>query len=282
MRQATYTGIAAAACAIAAAGLAGCAGNGAGLDANGEPLAPGTQGTGPLTADFASIQAHVFTPICTTCHAGADAPHGLRLDAANSYNLLVGVASAEVPGLLRVKPGNPDSSYLIQKLQGIAAVGARMPFGGPYLSGSTIAVIRQWITDGAQSASSGGASASFAIVSVAPAADEVLAEAPAQIMIGFNRELDVTRIDPDSLRIERRAGQAIEAPAQRVAARIEVPSANPRALLLWPTQPLSAGRYRVLMRAAPPLGITDIAGESLPAGDSADAVILTFDIEAAP
>jgi methionine-rich copper-binding protein CopC len=282
MRQGTYTGIAAAACATAAAWLGGCAGNGAGLDANGQPLVPGAQGNGPLTADFASIQAQVFTPICTTCHAGADAPHGLRLDAADSYNLLVGVPSAEVPGLLRVKPGDPDASYLIQKLEGIAAVGARMPFGGPYLPESTIAVIRQWITDGAQPASTVGAPESFAIVSAAPAADDVLAAAPAQIMIGFNRELDVTRIDPDSLRIERRAGQGIEAPAQRVAARIEVPSANPRALLLWPMQPLGAGRYRVLLRVAAPLGVTDIAGESLPAVDSADAVILTFDIEAAP
>jgi methionine-rich copper-binding protein CopC len=282
MRQATHDRIVAAACAMAASWLAGCAGNGAGLDANGQPLVPGAPGNGPLTADFASIQAQVFTPICTTCHAGADAPHGLRLDAANSYSLLVGVASVEVPSLLRVKPGDPDSSYLIQKLEGIAAVGARMPFGGPYLSSGTIAVIRQWITDGAQPASTGAAPASFTIVSVAPAAGEVLAEAPAQIMIAFNHELDVTRIDPDSVRIERRAGQGIEAPAQRVAARIEVPSANPRALLLWPTQPLGAGRYRVLMRVAAPLGITDIAGESLSAGDSADAVILTFDVEAAP
>jgi methionine-rich copper-binding protein CopC len=282
MRQATYTRIAATACAMAAAGLSGCAGNGAGLDANGQPLVPGAQGNGPLTANFASIQAQVFTPICTTCHAGADAPHGLRLDAANSYNLLVGVPSAEVPSLLRVKPGDPDSSYVIQKLEGIAAVGARMPFGGPYLSSSTIDVIRQWITDGAQPASTGSAPASFAIVTAAPAADEVLAEAPAQIMIGFNRELDVTRIDPDSARIERSAGQGIQASAQRVAARVEVPSANPRALLLWPMQPLGTGHYRVLMRVAAPLGVTDLAGESLPAGDSADAVILTFDVEAAP
>jgi hypothetical protein len=282
MRQATCDRLAAAACAMAAAWLAGCAGNGTGLDANGQPLVPGAPGNGPLTADFASIQAQVFTPICTTCHAGADAPHGLRLDAADSYNLLVGVPSVEVPGLLRVKPGDPDSSYLIQKLEGIAAVGARMPFGGPYLSDSTIAVIRQWITDGAQPATSGGTPASFAIVSAAPAASDVLAEAPAQIMIGFNHELDVTRVDPDSLRIERRAGQGIEAPAQRVAARVEVPSANPRALLLWPMRPLGAGRYRVLMRVAAPLGVTDIAGQMLPAGDSADAVILTFDIEAAP
>jgi len=48
---------------------------------------------GPLTADFASIQEHVFTPICTACPAGGGAPQGLRLDATNSYALLVGVPS---------------------------------------------------------------------------------------------------------------------------------------------------------------------------------------------
>jgi hypothetical protein len=281
MRQATARGFDAAACAIAASWLlAGCAGNGAGLDANGQPLVPGGQGNGPLTADFGSIQAQVFTPICTVCHAGANAPEGLRLDAANSYNLLVGVPSVEVPSLSRVKPGDPDNSYIIQKLEGHAAVGARMPFGGPYLSGAVIAVIRQWITDGAPPGMA--TPASFAIVTVAPAANEVLNEAPAQIMIGFNRDLDVSRIDPESVRIERRAGQGIDASAESVPAHATVPPANPRALLLWPIQPLREGHYRVMMRMGASSGLTDIAGESLRSTDSADALILTFDIEAAP
>jgi len=260
--------------------LAGCAGNGAGLDANGQPLVPGGQGSGPLTADLDSIQAQVFTPICTVCHAGADAPEGLRLDAADSYNLLVDAPSTEVPSLFRVKPGDPDNSYIIQKLEGHAAVGARMPFGGPYLSGAVIAVIRQWITDGALPGKS--MPAAFAIATVAPAANEVLMTPPAQIMIGFNRDLDVNRIDSESLRVERRAAEGAEAPVERVPVRIMVPSANPRALLLWPVQPLSAGHYRVWLRAGAASGLTDIAGELLPAKDSADTMILNFDIEAAP
>ncbi len=47
-------------------------------------------------------------------------------------------------------PGNPDQSYLIQKIEGHAAVGARMPLGAPPLPQSTIDVIRQWIANGAQ------------------------------------------------------------------------------------------------------------------------------------
>src|SRR5574340_360861 len=55
---------------LAAAALAGCGGgNGEGLDSNGRPVGSGDGGATPLTADFASIQSHVFTPICTVCHA---------------------------------------------------------------------------------------------------------------------------------------------------------------------------------------------------------------------
>jgi hypothetical protein len=119
------------------------------LDSNGRPLGEGDEPTGPLTARFGSIQSHVFTPICSVCHAGGSAPQGLRLDAANSYAMLVGVASSEVPSLNRVAPGDPDNSYMVQKIEGHAAVGARMPFGGPYLDPEVIAQIRQWVTDGA-------------------------------------------------------------------------------------------------------------------------------------
>lgn len=142
--------------ALGVALLAACAGNGEGLDANGRPLVPGGGTPPPLSADFESIQENIFTPICSVCHAGGSAPQGLRLDAADSYALLVGVPSTEVPTLLRVNPGDPDDSYIIQKLEGNAAVGAQMPFGcpatQPCLTTSSIAFIRQWINDGAPAA----------------------------------------------------------------------------------------------------------------------------------
>lgn len=275
MQQAIERALAVTACAAAASLiLAGCAGNGAGLDANGAPIVPGGAGNGPVSADFDSIQTHVFTPICTVCHAGADAPHGLRLDAANSYNLLVGVPSVEVPSLFRVKPGDPNSSYVMQKLEGHAAVGARMPLGGPYLSSDVIAVFRQWITAGALRSGTAAMTASFAVATVAPAADEVLTESPAHIMIGFTRDLDVTRIDPDSVRIERRESGSPEAPGEIVPTRAAVPSANLRALLIWPSQQLGNGHYRVLMR--------DLAGQGLLAEPSGETLMTSFDVESVP
>jgi len=130
------------------ASLAGCAGSGAGLDANGRPI--GSEGGGgTLTANFQSIQDNVFTPICSVCHAGGAAPQGLRLDAVNSYSMIVGVPSSEDSSLFRIKAGDPDRSYLVQKIEGHASVGAQMPFGGPPLPAATIAVIRQWVSDGA-------------------------------------------------------------------------------------------------------------------------------------
>jgi hypothetical protein len=199
------------------AGMTGCAGNGNGLDANGRPLEPGSGGPPPLSADFESIQANIFTPICSVCHVGGGAPEGLRLDAANSYNLLVGVPSTEVPSILRVKPGDPDNSYIIQKLEGHAAVGAQMPFGGPYLSSATIAFIRQWITDGAQPASMTASNAPMAVVTTTPANNDRLDQPPPQIMMGFNQALDFTRVDANAAR-GRSRGRSHE-PARHAGGR---------------------------------------------------------------
>jgi hypothetical protein len=132
--------------------LAACGGgSGEGLDSTGRPISEGGGGTGGgLAPTFSSIQREVLTPRCTVCHSGAAAPAGLRLDAGSSYALLVGAASQQSAGTLRVAPGRPDDSYLVHKIEGRAAVGSRMPLGGPFLDDATIAVIREWIARGAQ------------------------------------------------------------------------------------------------------------------------------------
>lgn len=140
-----------------AAGLlvAGCAGSGEGLDENGRPLGEDAP-SGELAPTIDSIQEHVFTPRCASCHSGATAPVGLRLeDAQTSYDNLVDIPAVEEPTLFRVETGVPDDSYLIHKLEGTQGVGNRMPNGQPPLSAETIAVIRQWIADGAAPPGSG-------------------------------------------------------------------------------------------------------------------------------
>lgn len=129
--------------------MAGCGGGGGDGGPTTTPSTSTNDPNAPMTATFSSIQSHVFTPICSACHAGASAPQGLKLDAANSFTMLVNVASNEVPSIKRVSPGDSANSYIIQKLEGHASVGARMPFGGPYLDAATIGLIRQWIDNGA-------------------------------------------------------------------------------------------------------------------------------------
>ena len=91
----------------------------------------------------------IFTANCISCHFGATAPQELKLDAQNSFANLVNVNSNEVPSLKRVKPSDPDNSYLVQKIEGTAAVGLRMPRNLPPLSAAQISLIRQWIVEGA-------------------------------------------------------------------------------------------------------------------------------------
>ena len=87
--------------------LGACGGGGGSGVAAAPPAPPPPPPPPPITAVFSSIQTGVFTPTCATagCHTGAGAPQGLRLDDVNSYALLVGVASSEMPAILRVAAG---------------------------------------------------------------------------------------------------------------------------------------------------------------------------------
>jgi len=237
---------------LSALWLAGCSGSGVGLDPNADPItgqgAGGNGGPVPLSADFDSIQANVFTPICTACHVGASAPQGLILDAQHSYSLLVGIPSTEVPSILRVAPGNPDNSYLIQKLEGHAAVGQQMPLDETPLPVTTIAFIRQWITDGAQAgAAAAQAVQAFAVASLAPDDGDVVPEPPTEVVVSFTRDLDAGSALDQTVRLERLSGPSASDVATRVAARLSIPTGNARTLVLTPQEPLPPGEYRVVL-----------------------------------
>ena len=127
---------------------AGCAGNGTGLDEFGHPLMPG--GLPPLEATPSSIQANILTAICTQCHTGVTPPLGLALNVGVSRQNLVGVPSVGVPEVQRVKPGDPDESYMVWKVEGRSGItGDRMPLGLEPLRAEEIAAIRGWIQAGA-------------------------------------------------------------------------------------------------------------------------------------
>src|SRR5580658_7678103 len=220
---------------------AGCAGNGEGLNQNGQPLSSGGGSGGPITADFESIQENVFTPICSVCHIGASAPLGLQLDAAHSYNLLVGVPSTEQPNLLRVKPGDPDDSYMVHKIEGLPGItGGQMPLGETPLPQATIDAIRQWITNGAPNAPAAAVAAAFAVQTTAPL-DEAVAKAPlAQIVVAFTREAVASLINDSTVLLERIDTGAQAAVPATVPVAAAIAASNPAVLLITPRAPLDA------------------------------------------
>jgi len=135
---------------IVSAVLVGVVSCGSGSGDYGQPPAGGG-GQTPLEPTLDSIQANVFSVYCVGCHAGAGAPQGLQLESASlSYANLVNVPVPRDTSQVRVKPFEPDNSFLIRKLEyPQGTIGARMPLNQPPLDPSMIAVIRQWITNGA-------------------------------------------------------------------------------------------------------------------------------------
>jgi hypothetical protein len=116
-----------------------------------------------LNVTFSSIQQNIFNLTdsagragCINCHtnAGGRTPaSGLNLAEGFSYDALVNRASVGKAGAIRVIPGDPDNSYLIQKIEGAPGiVGLRMPRGamGPFLTDGQVTVIRRWIAEGAK------------------------------------------------------------------------------------------------------------------------------------
>ena len=76
------------------------------------------------------------------------------LEAGRSYRQLVGVLAeneaARAKGKLRVAPGHPEQSFLLDKLTGPGPdEGDVMPYTGTALPADQIEAIRQWIQRGA-------------------------------------------------------------------------------------------------------------------------------------
>jgi hypothetical protein len=132
----------------------GCRGNGTGLDANGNPLGVDA-GCGDAVCFERDVQP-IFTANCalSNCHAGTTPQQGQNLSDGLAYQNVVGIASNERPGMKRVQPFQPDSSYLVHKIQGdqagVGGQGGRMPLGMAPLAQQQIDLIRAWITAGAK------------------------------------------------------------------------------------------------------------------------------------
>lgn len=92
-----------------------------------------------VTVSFASDVQPIFTSRCISCH--------FYLNSGVSH-LYLTTPDVIVGGSLAV-PYEPDNSFLYLKLTPAPPSGARMPFGGPYLTEAQMTLIRNWIGEGA-------------------------------------------------------------------------------------------------------------------------------------
>jgi len=118
-------------------------------------IVEGTDSGPPSTSGFAAAYA-VFSANCVSCHGA-----GKTLDLSTAqlaHAQLVGVeakykACAATEGAvpkLRVVPGAPESSLLIEKIEGHPSCGKQMP-SAMLMSDQEITIVRAWVAAGAPS-----------------------------------------------------------------------------------------------------------------------------------
>jgi len=106
------------------------------------------------TPSFMANVAPIFEKRCATggCHSIATHQAGLTLDSTRAYDSLVGVGSSLQPPELRVRPNEPDRSWLVAMISVDDAARRgfpRMPLATHPLTANQIATIVRWIEQGA-------------------------------------------------------------------------------------------------------------------------------------
>jgi hypothetical protein len=133
---------------VGAVALGGCDDDGYG---DGAPAEQEQDPGDPAELSFAADVEPILLASCS-CHTGSNPAAGLDLSEGNSFDALV-QAPAAGADLDYVAPGDPQSSYLLHKLDGtqadVGGAGARMPMGGE-LAEDHVITIEDWIDAGAK------------------------------------------------------------------------------------------------------------------------------------
>lgn len=91
----------------------------------------------------------VLSKKCVACHNNASPGSGVSFQKGSGYDYLVNIASAEMPDMPRVTPGDTELSYLAHKLLGthesVGGVGTQMPPAGS-LKQAEIDAVLGWIS----------------------------------------------------------------------------------------------------------------------------------------
>jgi hypothetical protein len=220
----------------------------------------------------------------------------MMLDAAHSYAAIVGVPSVENPALDRIKPGDPDNSYLVRKIQGGPNIsGGQMPLHETPLPQSTIDQIRQWVTDGAPQGSAAATgsvkamqriqalanttSIPFTVTQTEPDDAMVMEQPVTHILVAFNHEVDASLVNYTTLTVDRvDPGMADSGtPAAHLPAYAGLAEGNPQAIIIKPAAPLLPGTYRVTVRGTGGGALADLNAQPLGSDYS-----FTFTVDASP
>ena len=111
--------------------------------------------TQPATVSYANQIAPMFEPnryACADlgCHH-SDLPGQTDYHMSTHAELFEIAIQARQRGMCEVKPGDPDSSYVVWKLEAHVGIqGVRMPKDRPAMSAADLQLFRQWILEGAR------------------------------------------------------------------------------------------------------------------------------------
>ncbi|HKQ49775.1 MAG TPA: hypothetical protein VJZ71_17000 [Phycisphaerae bacterium] len=123
-------------------------------------MGPGCQGnvntppppSGQMVS-FANQIQPIFNAHCIDCHSGGGPPLSgvtLNLEAGVAYAAIVNQPSEQDASFTLVVPGIPNGSLLYWKVSSdTPPVGSTMPLFGARLSANEVALLRDWIAQGA-------------------------------------------------------------------------------------------------------------------------------------
>lgn len=124
--------------------LAGCPGQ---IDDPALFGAPGTGGGAGGGSCSLDVHADILVPSCGAdgCHGAGSSQLDLDLASEGFEARLVDAPAQGCDGRRLVVPGDPDTSYLIEKIEGTPECGDRMPIIGE-LTQEELTCIRLWVT----------------------------------------------------------------------------------------------------------------------------------------
>ncbi len=252
---------------LACATLGACAGNGAGLDQNGRPF---TDPTAPLTAEFASLQAHVFTPYCIGCHAGAGAPLGLHL--TEDAFICGHRQSAERRAAYADAHRSEQSRRELSAAEGVGhgrrrwAHAARRPAAAGGCDRGVAAVDPRRRRSATQRRTVVIDPPRRSSLRVYPVEAAHVDFAMGAIVVSSNLQIDTTTLSGDNVRLTRSGGdRGFTEGGEQVLQplRIEVRSVDPTILAITPPGAWTPDRYRLQILGTGAVPVRDLASQPI-------------------